>query len=183
MRWRLAARSRPPPTRVNPPRALMRNCATNRPVQKSPVRSPLACPSFCTTVSERVIAHSLRLNRGCEWRLAGSRRRPERCNLQRKCHGGWRPIAQRRVRTPGVVLHSPLLDHDLRLLQRIENLPVQALVPQLPVKALAVPVLPRTARFDVQRPGSQIPQPLPQLLRYEFLALRDMRVDPMVAMR
>ena len=54
---------------------------------------------------------------------------------------------------PRVVLHPPLLDHDLRLLQRVENLSIQALVPQLPIEALTVAVLPGTARFDVQGSG------------------------------
>src|ERR1039458_8105126 len=51
----------------------------------------------------------------------------------------------------GVVFHPPLLDHDLCLLQRVKNLSIQAFIPQLPVEALAVTVLPRTARLDVQR--------------------------------
>src|ERR1700680_4427781 len=72
-----------------------------------------------------------------------------------------RPVAERRVRPPRVVLDPPPFDHDLGLLQRIENLSVQALVPQLPIETLAVPVLPGTPRFDVQRSGSQIPEPLP----------------------
>src|SRR5580700_10197277 len=63
----------------------------------------------------------------------------------------WRPIAQRRGRPPGVVLDSPLLDHDLCLLQRVKNLSVQTLVPQLPVEALAVSVLPGTSGLDIQR--------------------------------
>ena len=41
------------------------------------------------------------------------------------------------------------------LLQRVDNLPVQAFLPQLPIEAFAVPVLPRTARLDIQRTGSQ----------------------------
>jgi hypothetical protein len=45
--------------------------------------------------------------------------------------------AKRRVRALRVVLDAPLLDHHLCLLQRIENLSVQAFVPQLPVEAFA----------------------------------------------
>jgi len=43
----------------------------------------------------------------------------------------------------------PALDHDLRLLQRIEDLPVQQLVAQASVEALDVPVLPWAAWSDV----------------------------------
>jgi hypothetical protein len=43
---------------------------------------------------------------------------------------------------------SPLFDHDLRLLQGIENLFVQAFIPQLPIETFTVAVLPRTARHD-----------------------------------
>src|SRR3990172_8660277 len=68
----------------------------------------------------------------------------------------------------GVVLHPPPLDHDLRFLQRVEDLSIQALVPQFPVKAPAVAVLPRTARLDVQRPCAQSGQPLPQFLGHEL---------------
>src|SRR5271165_2727261 len=73
----------------------------------------------------------------------------------------WWPIAQRRVRTPRVVMHSPLFDHDPGLLQRVEDLPLQTLVLQLPVEALTVTVFPWTAWFDVQRLGPDIRQPLP----------------------
>ena len=57
------------------------------------------------------------------------------------------------MRTPGVVLHQPLLNHHLGLPQRIKNLSVQALVPQLPVEAFAVAVLPGTARPVLNHPG------------------------------
>ena len=62
-----------------------------------------------------------------------------------------------------VVLLPPLLDHDPCLLQRVEDLPIQAFLPQLPIEALAVPVLPRTARLDIQGTGSQSLEPVPQL--------------------
>jgi hypothetical protein len=45
-------------------------------------------------------------------------------------------------------VHPPLLDHDLCLSQRIENLSVQAFVPRLPVEAFTVAILPGTPRFD-----------------------------------
>src|SRR5271167_3553683 len=72
------------------------------------------------------------------------------------------------MRPPRVVFHSPFLDHDLRLSQRVENLSVQAFIPQLPVEALAVTVLPRTARLDVECSRSQISQPLPKFPGHEL---------------
>ena len=65
---------------------------------------------------------------------------------------------------------SQSLNHHLRLLQRIENLPIQALIPQLPVEAFTVAVFPRTPRLDVQRSDAYFRQPLPQLLRDELRA-------------
>ena len=44
--------------------------------------------------------------------------------------------------------HTPLLDQHGRLRQRVEDLPVQQLVPELAVEALVVSVLPRAARLD-----------------------------------
>src|SRR5271167_3320809 len=58
---------------------------------------------------------------------------------------GWRrwwSVAQRRMRPYRVVVHSPLFDHHLGLLQRIEDLALQAFISQLAVEALTVPVLP-----------------------------------------
>jgi len=47
---------------------------------------------------------------------------------------GRRPLAERAVSHFGVVLDPPLLDNNLRLPQRIENLPIQVLIPQLPAE-------------------------------------------------
>jgi len=60
--------------------------------------------------------------------------------------------------------HSHFSNHDLRLLQRIKNLSIQTFVPQLPVEAFTVAVLPRTSRFDVQRSRPHTSQPFAQLL-------------------
>src|SRR3974390_13812 len=78
------------------------------------------------------------------------------------------PVAQRPMRPHRVVLHSPWLDHHLRLLQRVADLPVQAFIPQLPMEALAIAVLPGTAGFEVQRLGSHGRPPLPQLQGHEL---------------
>ena len=50
-----------------------------------------------------------------------------------------------------VVFLPPALNQDLGLLQGVENLPVEQLIPQFPVEALVVTVLPRTARFNIER--------------------------------
>src|SRR5690606_31645918 len=63
---------------------------------------------------------------------------------------------------------SPTLDQHLCLLQRGEDLTVQELITQLPVEALNIPVLPRTARFNVQRLHTNLTQPLPHHLRREL---------------
>src|SRR5271169_4314989 len=74
----------------------------------------------------------------------------------------WWPVSQRGMRPYRVVLHSPLFDHHLGLLQRIEDLALQAFISQLAVEALTVPVLPGTAGLDVQRLRAHRRQPLPQ---------------------
>ena len=87
-------------------------------------------------------------------------------SVPRFCKDGlwcWRPVAQRRVRTLRVVFHPPSLRQNLGLLQRVRDLAVQKLIAQLAVETLAVPVLPRTPRLDVQRLRPQFRQPLPQL--------------------
>ena len=52
------------------------------------------------------------------------------------------------MRALRVVLTAQALDEDLGFVQRIEEFPVQQLIPQLPVKGLDIPVLPRTARLE-----------------------------------
>ena len=47
------------------------------------------------------------------------------------------------VGADGVVVSSPALDHDLCLLERVENLAIQKFVPQASVEALDITVLPR----------------------------------------
>jgi len=46
------------------------------------------------------------------------------------------------MRTPGVGVHAPPLDDDLSFLQRVGDLAVQTLVPQLAVERFAVAVFP-----------------------------------------
>ncbi len=82
------------------------------------------------------------------WRLlpGGGHRQPED-QIREADRRRW-PIAQRRMRSDAVVGRSPETDHALRLLQRIANLLAQALVAQLAVEALAVPVRARGSRCD-----------------------------------
>lgn len=62
-----------------------------------------------------------------------------------------RPVPQGAVRSHSVVVIPPAFDQDLRLLERVEDLRVQQLVPQLAVERLDVAVLPRAAGLDKQR--------------------------------
>jgi hypothetical protein len=54
------------------------------------------------------------------------------------------------VRSDRVVPPTLLLDQRSCLLQRVEDLPVEQLVPMPTIEALAVPVLPRTSWLDEQ---------------------------------
>jgi len=69
-----------------------------------------------------------------------------------------------------IILPTPPFDQYLRFLQIHEYLPLQQFVLQLPVKRLVVPVLPGTARFDVERLHFQVHKPAPYHLRHEFRA-------------
>jgi hypothetical protein len=53
------------------------------------------------------------------------------------------------VRPDGVVVPSPALDHDLRLLERVEDFTVEQFVPKASIEAFHVAVLPRRAWSDV----------------------------------
>src|SRR6202451_4488898 len=79
-------------------------------------------------------------------------------------------------------MDTPTLSQHLHLLQRVEDLSIQKLVAQLRVETFAVTVLPRRAGFDVQRLGSYVRQPLPQLLSYELrpIVRADMLGDSML---
>jgi hypothetical protein len=59
-----------------------------------------------------------------------------------------------------IVVQSPALDDDPRLCEAVEHLPVQQLVAELGIEALAVAVLPRAAGLDERGPGSHRGDPL-----------------------
>jgi len=67
-----------------------------------------------------------------------------------------------------VVVPSPLLDQDRGFFQRIEDLRIQQLVPELAVERLAVAVLPRTAGLDEQRGHVQPFEPVPDRMGTEL---------------
>jgi len=75
------------------------------------------------------------------------------------------------VRPDGVVIPAPTLDQYLRLLQRVEDLAVEHLVPELAVEALVVTVLPWAARFDEQCLHANPRQPFPHRDRGELTAI------------
>jgi len=64
------------------------------------------------------------------------------------------------MRPQSVVVPSPAFDHDLRLLERIEDLAIEQLVPEPGIEALDEAVLPRTAWSDVSGLGSDSGDPL-----------------------
>lgn len=54
---------------------------------------------------------------------------------------------------------APSLDHDLGLLQAVEDFLVEALIAQLAVEGFTIAVLPWTAWLDVQRPDAELCKP------------------------
>jgi hypothetical protein len=66
------------------------------------------------------------------------------------------------MRALRVVLTAPAFDEDLGFVQRIEEFHVQQLIPQLSIKGLDIPILPRTPWLDVQRRDGQHAMPGPQ---------------------
>ena len=61
-----------------------------------------------------------------------------------------------------IVVTSPGLDDDSGLLQRVEDLAVQQLIPELSVERLGVAVLPGRARFDEEGLRADAAEPVPQ---------------------
>jgi hypothetical protein len=54
------------------------------------------------------------------------------------------------VRPYRILFPPPALYQNLGLLQGVENLPVEQLIPQLSIEAFVVTVLPTTAGFNVE---------------------------------
>ena len=81
------------------------------------------------------------------------------------------PVAERAVRSHGVVMPPPLFDQYLGLPERVEYLAIQQLISELTVEALVVSVLPGTAGFDVQGLNTDTRQPLPDSNGGELTAI------------
>ena len=75
------------------------------------------------------------------------------------------------MRTHRVVVAAPVFDHNLGLLQCVEDLAVEQFIAQLAVEALAIAILPRTARLDVSGLGSDGGDPIPERLGDELRAV------------
>lgn len=68
-------------------------------------------------------------------------------------------------------MHAPLLDHDPRFLEAVEDLAVEQLVPEPAVEGLVVAVLPRGARLDEERGNAKLLGPGPDRRRGELRAV------------
>src|SRR5207342_791923 len=79
-----------------------------------------------------------------------------------------RSVSERRMRAHLVVVLTPILDHDLCLIERVEDFAVEQFVSQLSVEALAVAVLPGASRFDVGGLGANRGDPVPNSLSDEL---------------
>ena len=65
----------------------------------------------------------------------------------------WRlwSVAERAMRSDGVVVVTPSLDQHLRLRSILGDFLIQQYVPDFAVEALVVAVIPKLARLDVER--------------------------------
>ncbi len=70
-----------------------------------------------------------------------------------------------------VVVPPPSFDQHLGFLQRVEDLAIEQLVPQLSIEALVVAVLPRTAGLDVEGLYVDPAEPIPDRFRRELAAV------------
>ena len=68
----------------------------------------------------------------------------------------------------GIIVNPPPFRQNLCFLERIEQLPIEELVPHLPIERFDRAVLPRRARFDVERLNLEGREPPPQGLCDEF---------------
>jgi hypothetical protein len=84
------------------------------------------------------------------------------------------------MRTHGVVVPSPGLDHNLGLVERVEDLPVEQLVTQFSVEGFAIAILSGTARLDIGGLGSNGRNPFPKCRCHELGAVigTDVRWNP-----
>lgn len=63
------------------------------------------------------------------------------------------------------------LDHDLCLLERVEEFAIEQFVTEFAVEGFAVSVFPRTTRLDVSRLGADGADPISQRCRHKLRAV------------
>lgn len=83
----------------------------------------------------------------------------------------WGQVGEAAVRTDGVVVATPSLDHDLGLGTRAEPLQAEALVAQLAVEAFVAAVLRRLAGIDQRRADAAAVDPLANCAADELRAV------------
>src|ERR1700677_3452115 len=80
----------------------------------------------------------------------------------------WWYVAQRGVRSDGVVVGAPAFGQYPQFLDRVEDLRVEELISEFRVERFAVAVLPWRAGFDVQCLCADVGEPLTQVFRHEL---------------
>ena len=82
--------------------------------------------------------------------------------------GRWRTVSEGTVRSDGVVVSPPLLDDDLSLPERVEDLAIEKFIPEAGIEAFAVSILPGGTRFYEGCLGANSCNPAPDLLSNEL---------------
>ena len=82
--------------------------------------------------------------------------------------GRWWTIAEGTVRPDRVVVFTPFLDDDLSLFEGVKYFPVEQLVPEPGVEALAVAILPWRSRDDIGGLCTNRGNPVPDSFGYEL---------------
>jgi len=75
------------------------------------------------------------------------------------------------VRSDGIVVNAPALDQDDCFPERIEDFPVEQLVPELTVEALIIAVFPWRSWLDVERLDADPPEPVAHGMGSELSAI------------
>ena len=82
-----------------------------------------------------------------------------------------RSVADGTMRPDGVVVLAPMLDQHLGLLEGVEDLTVEQLIPKLPVEALVVAVLPGAPWLDIEGLHIDPSEPFPNSFGGELRAI------------
>ena len=67
-----------------------------------------------------------------------------------------------------IVVPSPSIDKDLRLIESIKDLTIKQFISEFPVEGFDITVLPWTSRGDVQGLDADLLQPLPDIVCCEL---------------